>query len=140
MDFEIKALYFENMTSNYLAPLNRSVSYDKDKIKEIIKQFTAKCDQQSITYYLKRYHETSNIFDKWRYAFCYWELTKDSSYQNNALGCLLTGIEMCLKQKRYDDGDVLIVTAFNFSRFYGLLSIDKRLHEKNKIIKLALEL
>jgi hypothetical protein len=47
---------------------------------------------------------------------------------------------MCLKQKRYDDSDSLIATAFNFSRFYGLINIDKRVHEKNKTIRLALEL
>jgi hypothetical protein len=75
-NFEINALYFGNNLRNYLNPVSGSVSYESKNIDEIVLGFRGQCDQKSIKYYQERYNKTSNIFDKWRYAFCYWVLTK----------------------------------------------------------------
>lgn len=137
--FEINALYFGNHIRYTLDPATGSISYESKNIDEIITRFRGQCDQESTRYYQERYKKTSNIFDRWRYAFCYWVLAKDPAYQNYALDYLFTCIERCLQRKNYEESESLLVMAFNISRYYNLLNDDKR-KEKNKIINQALEL
>lgn len=138
-NYEINALYFGNHIRYSLDPAIGSVSYESKNIDEIILRFRSQCDQKSIGYYQACYKKTSNIFDKWRYAFCYWVLTKDPVYKNNALDYLFTSIERCLQRKNYEESESLLVMTFNISRYYNLLNDEKR-KEKNRIINQALEL
>ncbi len=132
VQFETNLLYFMQTIGQLM---ERFDSFDKKRIEYEIFQFVGLCSEKTSEYYKKCYTTTQNIFDKWRYAFCYWIIRKDSSFLTNSLDCLLKCIEKCFQQKNYQEYIFLLVKAFNISRFYNVIST-----YKEKIVKNALQL
>lgn len=109
--------------------------FDKKRIDPVICQFVDSCNENTMEYYKNQYSNTQNIFDKWRYAFCYWILKKDPSFLRTSLDCLLKCIEKRFQQNNYQECTFLLVKVFNISRLYNVIST-----YKEKIVKDALQL
>jgi hypothetical protein len=139
LEFEINALHFEDNMNRLLDPSLSvpSLSYDKEMIENAIKCFKDSSDRESGEYYERCYYDTPCIHDKWRYALCCWIVKQEPKFLKDASDSLFKSIEICLEQRKHKECTSLLVTLFNFSRYYGLFGGKEGTQQRDKIIKEA---
>jgi hypothetical protein len=109
---------------------------DKKGIELVVSQFVSSHDEKIAEYYRDRYNNSQNIFDKWRYAFCYWIITKkEPSFLTHSIDGLFTCIDKRFQQKNYQECLYLLVKVFNLSRLYNRIST-----YKEKVVNYSLQL
>ena len=96
--------------------------FDKKRIGPVVCQFLSSRTEKVSEYYRDRYSSTQSSIDRWRYAFCYWIITKkEPSFLNHSIDNLSTSIDKRFQQKDYQECLYLLVKAFNISRLYNVL-------------------
>jgi hypothetical protein len=73
VQFEKDLLYFMRDLCQLMERLDL---FDKKRIELVVSQFLSGRNDKIAEYYRGRYNSTKNSSDKWRYAFCYWIITK----------------------------------------------------------------
>lgn len=131
-ELENRSLYFVLMMHHQLSHLEQ---FDKAAILSEIQRFT-NADSKS-DYYQARHQRTSNVFDKWRYAFCYWILQKEYDFLLQAIGHLFDAHSKKLEQQDYLESVFLLVKIFNLCRFYNILTTSTEI--RARIIGRALD-
>jgi hypothetical protein len=133
-EYEMKAV---NIVFSIHHSLESLAAFDKDVVLSKIQEFVNQSDAGSFSYYSQRYNQSTNVFDKWRYAFCCWVIKKDFPSLKQATTCLLQCSEQRLQEKNYLESVFLLEKTYNIARLYNLANTAKS--EFDKIIAQAVE-
>ncbi len=100
--------------------IERLDEIDGPRFEEAICQFIKK-NQLYGHYYKKRFSETKNKFDKWRYGLICWFYERSSSYYLEAtIKLLLDCTKICVKRDLEYEGIKLLIYAYSLSSLYNL--------------------
>ncbi len=112
-EWNLQGFYFQ--VHNFI---ENEQGFKLSDISPYVNKFKELCDDNTVTYYKKRFETTPSILNKSRYAFGCWFLTHEPKYLEEFIGLLLNSTQF--SDRKASEKVHFLITAYNLSKIYNI--------------------